>query len=105
MSKVVPKMIEDQLREEFMNDGEWWDYIDKIERNDWSDYDEHPWTWYMERDQRLHEGWQLVKINPMHKDVTVIYYLKSLKAKFKHSKNEFLIEDHQHAMMVTLKYA
>ena len=84
---------------------EWWDYVNSMHPNDWTDYDEQPWTWYMERDQRLKEGWHYVKINPAHKDVTVIYYLKSLDAKFKHSKNEFLIKDEKDAIMVALKYA
>jgi len=59
----------------------------------------------MERDVRLSEGWHHVTINPIHKDVTIIYYLKSLDAVFKHSKNEFLIKDEKDAMLVALKYA
>ena len=102
----IPKNIAlDQLNEEDIWSDEWEDYVYHNQQNDWTDYDEQPWAWYMERDIRTREGWHLVKISPDHKDVTVIYYLKSVGAKFKHSRNEFLIEDHQHAMMVTLKYA
>lgn len=102
----IPKNIAlDQLNEEDIWSDEWEDYVYHNQQNDWTDYDEQPWAWYMERDIRTREGWHLVKISPDHKDVTVIYYLKSVDAKFKHSRNEFLIENHQHAMMVTLKYA
>jgi hypothetical protein len=105
MSKNPTKIIEDALNEEFETNEEWWDYVNSMHQNDWTDYDEQPWTWYMERDMRKHEGWSLVTISPIHKDVTVIYWLKSQKAKFKHSKNEFLIQDPQIAMMAALQYA
>jgi hypothetical protein len=105
MTKVNPKILEDQLREEGMYDSVWEDYISTMSQGDWTDWTEHPWEWYMERDIRIREGWHLVTVSPMHKDVTVIYYLKSQKAKFKHSKNEFLIQDEQCAIMVALKYA
>ena len=105
MAKIpATKIIEDALQEEFVNDYEWWDYANSLEQSDWTDYDEHPWQWYMERNVRLSEGWHYVKISPAHKDVTVIYWLKSQKAKFKYSKREFLIEDSQIAMMVALKW-
>lgn len=105
MAKIpATKIIEDALQEEFVNDYEWWDYANSLERTDWSTFDEHPWQWYMEKNLHLSEGWYLVTINPMHKDVTVIYWLKSQKAKFKYSKREFLIEDSQIAMMVALKW-
>jgi hypothetical protein len=106
MAKIPStKIIEDALSEEFVDDYEYWDYVNSLEGNDWTNWDEHPWQWYMERDQRLSEGWHYVKINPAHKDVTVIYYLKSLDAKFKHSRNDFLIKDEKDAIMVALKYA
>jgi hypothetical protein len=106
MAKIpAAKIIEDALSEEFVDDYEYWDYVNSLERTDWSTFDEHPWAWYMERDNRLGEGWHLVTINPMHKDATVIYYLKSLGAKFKHSGNEFLIKDEKDATLVALKYS
>ena len=105
MKQITARIIEDTIQEEFMNDGEWWDYVNSLEQSDWSDYDEHPWAWYMERDKCKHEGWTLVIVSRDHKDVTGIYYLKSLGAKFKHSKNEFLIKEQEHAIMVALKYA
>lgn len=105
MSKVPKTQALAQLHEEDIWSDEWEDCVYRSQQNDWSDYDEHPWVWYMEKSIRTGEGWHHVTINPDHKDVTVIYYLKSVGAKFKHSRNEFLIEDHQHAMMVTLKYA
>lgn len=106
MAKLpAKKIIEDALQEEFVNDYEWWDYANSLEQSDWSTFDEHPWQWYMECDVRLSEGWHYVKISSAHKDVTVIYYLKSLGAKFKHSKHEFLIKDEKDAMLVALKYA
>ena len=103
MSKVNPKTLDQELSDVY--DFEWEDYIWAMEQNSWVDWNEHPWEWYMEKIKLSSEGWHHVNINPSHKNVTVIYYLKSLDAKFKHSKNEFLIQDHQHAMMVTLKYA
>jgi hypothetical protein len=59
----------------------------------------------MEKSIRTREGWYHITINPIHKDVTVIYYLKSQNAKFKHSRNEFLIKDEKDAIMVALKFA
>ncbi len=103
MAKIIPKIIDQELSDTY--DYEWEDYIWSIEQNDWADYDEHPWAWYMERSVRLSDGWHLVTISPNHKDVTVIYYLKSLNAKFKHSKNEFLIKEEKDAIMVALKFA
>ena len=103
MAKIIPKIIDQELSDVY--DYEWEDYIFATEQNDWTDWDDHPWEWYMEKMKLLGDGWYHVTINPDHKNVTVIYYLKSVGAKFKHSRNEFLIEDHQHAMMVTLKYA
>ena len=105
MSKVNPKILEDQLREEGMYDSVWGDYISTMAQGDWTDWTEHPWEWYMERDIRTREGWHLVTVSPNHKDVTVIYYLKSQNAKFKHSRNEFLIKDEKDAIMVALKFA
>jgi hypothetical protein len=103
MAKVIPKIIDQELSDVY--DYEWEDYIWAMEQNSWVDWDEHPWEWYMEKSVRLGEGWHLVTISPNHKDVTVIYYLKSQNAKFKHSKNEFLIKDEKDAIMVALKYA
>lgn len=105
MKQITAQLINNAIREEFETDEEWWDYISSMHQNDWTDYDEQPWTWYMERDIRKHEGWHHVTINPIHKDVTVIYWLKSQNAVFKHSKNEFLIKDEKDAIMVALKYA
>ena len=105
MSKIPKNIALAKLAEEDIWSDEWEDYVHSIHQNDWTDWDEQPWNWYMERDIRTREGWHHVTINPNHKNVTVIYYLKSVDAKFKCSRNEFLIEDHQHAMMVTLKYA
>lgn len=103
MAKVKPKILDQELTNTY--DVEWEDYLFSLEQNDWADYDEHPWAWYMEKSVRLGDGWYLVTISPNHKDVTVIYYLKSVDAKFKHSKNEFLIKDEKDAIMVALKYA
>lgn len=103
--KIPKEQALGQLYEENIWSEEWEDYIHNVHQNDWSDWDEHPWAWYMEKSVRLGDGWHLVTINPNHKDVTVIYWLKSQNAKFKHSKHEFLIEDAQIAMMAALKWA
>ena len=102
MSKIPPKTIEQHLDDIYPQI--WEEYISGAE-NGWVDYDEHPWQWYMEKCQRLSEGWHYVKISSAHKDVTVMYYLRSVDAKFKHSKHEFLIKDEKDAIMVALKYA
>lgn len=103
--KIPKEQALAQLNEEDIWSEEWEDYVFSMHQNDWTDYVEHPWTWYMEKSIRLGEGWHLVSVNPIHKDVTVIYWLKSQNAKFKHSKNEFLIFDSQLAMMAALKWA
>ena len=102
MAKVIPQIIDQEISG--LDDWEWEEYIHGMHQSDWTNWDEHPWAWYMERDVRLSEGWHHVKISPAHKDVTVIYYLKSLGAVFKHSGNEFLIKDEKDAIMVALKY-
>lgn len=99
MPKVLPQNIDQEIY-----DPEVWEF-GYVGHSDWTDWDQHPWEWYVERDARLSEGWHLVTINASHKDVTVIYYLKSLEAKFKYSGNEFLIKDGKDATMVALKYA
>ena len=105
MSKIPKNIALAKLAEEDIWSDEWEDYVHNIQQNDWADYDEHPWAWYMERDQRKREGWYHVCVNPIHKNVTVIYWLKSQNAIFKNSRNEFLIKDSQIAMMATLQYA
>jgi len=102
----IPKNIAlDQLHEEDIWSDEWEDYVYHNQQNDWTDYDDQPWAWYMECNLRTREGWQLVTINPNHKDVTVIYWLKSQDTKFKYSKYQFLIEKAEVATMTTLKFA
>lgn len=105
MSKLPNNTALDQLHEEDIWSEDWEDYVFNMHQNDWTDYDEQPWTWYMERDVRLKEGWHLITVGRQHKDVTVIYWLKSQKAKFKHSQHEFLIEDAQIALMAALRWA
>jgi len=105
MAKIHNTVALDKLSEENIWSEEWEDYVFNMHQNDWTDYDDHPWSWYMEKSIRLGEGWHLVKISPDHKDVTVIYYLKSVDAKFKCSRNEFLIKDEKDAIMVALKFA
>jgi hypothetical protein len=53
----------------------------------------------------LGQGWHSVMINPIHKNITVIHWLKSQKAVFKYSRNEFLIKEEKDAIMVALKFA
>jgi hypothetical protein len=103
--KIPKNKALEQLHEEDIWSEEWEDYISTMAQGNWTDYDHQPWSWYMERDRRLHEGWQLITVGQQYKDVTVIYWLKSQNAKFKHSKHEFLIEDSQIAMMAALKFA
>ena len=57
MKQVITRIIEDTIREEFPSDEEWWDYVNSLEQSDWTDWDEHPWEWYMNRDKCKHEGW------------------------------------------------
>lgn len=103
MSKV-PLHTVDPYEDHGWSD-EYWDWLADVERRDWTDWDEHPWKWYVEKEVRQKEGWTLVTINPTHKNVTVIYWLKSQKAIFMNSNNEFLIRDEKDAIMVALKYA
>ena len=72
---------------------------------DWSDYDEHPWEWYMEVSIRKSEGWHQIKISPAYKSVAVIVWLKSQGAVYKNSRDEFLIQDPKIATLMRLKYA
>ena len=103
MSKV-PLHTVDPFEDSSWTD-EYWDWLADVERRDWTDWDEHPWQWYIEKVTWQKEGWIRVTINPKHKNVTVIYWLKSQKAIFKNSNNEFLIKDERDAIMVALKYA
>jgi hypothetical protein len=103
MAKVKPKTLDQELSNVY--DYEWEDYIWAMEQNSWVDWDEHPWEWYMEKMKLLGQGWHSVMINPIHKNVTVIHWLKSQKAVFKYSRNEFLIKEEKDAIMVALKFA
>lgn len=73
--------------------------------SDWSDYDEHPWEWYMEVSIRKSEGWQQIKISLEYKSAAVINWLKGQGAVYKNSLDEFLIKDPKIATLMRLKYA
>jgi hypothetical protein len=102
MSKV-PLHTVDPFEDHGWTD-EYWDWISEIEASDWSNWDEHPWQWYIEKATWQKEGWILVILNPKHKNVTAIYWLKSQKAKFKTSNNEFLLKDGMCATLFILKF-
>ena len=102
MSKV-PLHTVDPYEDSGWSD-EYWDWLADVERRDWTDWDEHPWKWYVEKEVRQKEGWMLVTINPNHKNVTAIYWLKSQKAIFMTSNNEFLLKDGMCATMFVLTF-
>ena len=101
MSKVPLRTIDPFEEEQAAEDYQEWH---RNNRHDWSNWDEHPWEWYMEKSIRITEGWIHIATNPKHKDVTVIHWLKSQDALFKYSKNEFLIKDEMCATMLALKF-
>ena len=46
----IPKNIAlDKLSEEDIWSDEWEECVHRSQQNDWSEYDEHPWVWYMEK--------------------------------------------------------
>ena len=105
MSKVPLHTVDEEPfdhEDDMWPDADWDDYL--LGTHDWSNWDEHPWEWYMEKNIRITEGWIHIATNPTHKDVTVIYWLKSQDALFKYSKNEFLIKDEICATMLALKF-
>ena len=105
MKKIPTPNVQEILAQEDIWSDEWADYVHSMHPDNWTDWDEHPWAWYMEKSTRKEQGWHIVSVNPKHKDVTVIYWLKSQHAKFKHSGTEFLIEDSKIATMAILKWA
>lgn len=105
MAKIpATKIIDEALFEEYITDEEWWDYVNELANNDWSDFDEHPWAWYMERDIRTRDGWYELTIRPDHKNLTVAHWLTENGAEFKYDKNSFLIKDSKHATIVAMRW-
>jgi hypothetical protein len=105
LSKILTPKIRDRLAEENDWPDEWWDYVNELEYEENSNTHEHPWSWYMEQDIRTREGWTLVNINPIHKNITVAHWLKENNVEFKYDRTAFLIKDSKYATMVILKYA
>ena len=110
MSKVpVHQVLQEQIDSDIWSadDVIWWhneyseDYWDGVHSGEMS------WQWYMERDIRLREGWKYVVIDPNHKNVTVINWIKENypDCKYKNEDNHFLIEQAEVATMVALKWA
>ena len=73
---------------------EYWDQV----------YQDMPWQWYMKLKQN--KDWATVVINSDHKNITVVNWLAQEypEAKFEYERNHFLIELHDVAMMVALKW-
>lgn len=71
---------------------------------DWTNFDDHPWQWYMEVSIRKSEGWFHIKVNPMYKHAAVIHWLNEQEAVYRTSQLEFLIKDPQVATMASLKW-
>lgn len=103
MAKIPPKLVEQELVSP--REDEWWEFCHEQEQRDWSNWDQHSWSWYMEVSIRRDEGWTHVKINPAHKNSTVMWWLREQGAVYKHSQDEFLIKDSDVATMVALKWA
>lgn len=103
MAKLSPQLVEQELSSP--REDAWWEFAHDLEQRDWSNWDKHPWSWYMELSVRRDEGWYHIKINPAYKYQTVVNWLKEQDAVYKYSHDEFLIEDPQIAMMVVLKWA
>lgn len=102
MAKLPPKLVEQELSSP--REDEWWEFTYDLEQRDWSNWDQHPWEWYMEVSIRRDEGWYHIKINPSYKYQTVVNWLKEQGAVYKHSQDEFLIKDSNVATMVALKW-
>ena len=62
------------------------------------------WKWYMKLKQN--KEWTTVVVGPDHKNITVVNWLTQEypEAKFEYERNHFLIEEHDIAMMVALKW-
>jgi len=105
-SKIMTPKVVDKLAEENDWPEDWWEYITAIEEaeQDWSTYDTYPWTWYMEIDIRKREGWSLMTINPIYKNITVANWLTSIGAVFKYQEDQFLIQDTKDATIAILKW-
>lgn len=73
---------------------EYWDQVDR----------DMSWQWYMKLSQ--YKGWHSVIISKAHKNVTVANWLKEtyLGVGFEYEREHFLIEKHDVAMMVALKW-
>lgn len=102
MAKIPPQIVEQELTSP--REDEWWDFANDLEQRDWSNWDRHPWSWYMELSIRKSEGWFHIKVNPIYKHAEVIHWLNEQEAVYRTSQHEFLIKDSQVATMATLKW-
>lgn len=105
MSKLSNNTALDQLHEENIWSEEWEDYVHWM--HTWVDVvgEECSWQWYIAVDRYTREGWRHIKINPMHKDITVRNWLTEQGATYKSEHEYFLIKEEEWAMMAALKWA
>lgn len=105
MTKVSPYILDQELSDQ--DDWEWQELIQDMHQSDWweTNSDHQHWSWYMERHNRLEEGWTLIIINPDHKNITVAHWLKQQGVEFEYCNNEFLIQDSRYATLVAIKWS
>lgn len=108
MSKVhVHQVLQEQIDSDIWSadDVIWWhneyseDYWDGVHSGEMS------WQWYMKLSQ--HKDWYHVTISPAHKNVTVANWLRTEYpgAGFEYEHEHFIIEQHNIATLVALKWA
>ena len=110
MSKVpVHQVIQERIDNDIWTDDEmsWWS--DEYREDYWGGVHsgEMSWQWYMAISTLRSKGWKYVVINPNHKNVTVINWIKENypDCEYKNEDNHFLIEQAEVATMVALKWA
>lgn len=106
MTKLTRGIIIDSIEQANIWNDEWDDEMERRADEYWDmAYNgDMSWKWYMNLKQN--KDWSTVVINSIHKNITVVNWLAQEypEAKFEYERNHFLIEEHDVAMMVALKW-
>ena len=106
MTKLSKGIIIDSIEQANIWTNEDEDWMSQRAEEYWDQvYQDMPWQWYMKLKQ--HKDWATVVINSEHKNITVVNWLvqEYPDAKFEYERQHFLIEQHDIATMVALKWS
>lgn len=106
MTKIPKSLVIETIQQADIWLDEYDDWMERRADEYWEQVDrDMSWQWYMKLKQ--HEDWATVVINKDHKRVTVANWIRETypDCNFYSEHEHFLIEQHDVAMMVALKWS